>query len=150
GEFKEPKNEFYEGIEKGIQLFNEEKKEPRRVFKMDMTGIDAPKSADEFKRVWAETPESQGMTGTCWCFSTTSFYEAEIYRLSKQQIQLSELYTVYWQYVEKTKEFIRSRGKSAFGEGSETNGVASMMKKYGVVPYEAYSGMKVGQKFHDH
>ncbi len=150
GEFKENKNEFFEDIQKGIKLFNEEKKDPSLSFKMTYSGIDAPKSAEEFKRVWADNPESQGMTGTCWCFSTTSFYEAEIYRLSKQQIKLSELYTVYWQYVEKAREYVRTRGKSAFGEGSETNGVAAMMKKYGVLPYESYNGMKIGQKYHDH
>src|SRR6185295_17163102 len=121
GEYREIKNDFYEQIKKGVQLFNEEKKEPTKPFKMNFDGVDVPKSATEFKRVWADEPESQGMTGTCWCFSTTSFYEAEIYRLSKQQVKLSELYTVYWQYVEKAKEFVRTRGKSAFGEGSETN-----------------------------
>lgn len=150
GEFKEPKNEFFEGIKKGIELFNEEKKEPAKSFKMTYAGIDAPKSAEEFKKVWADNPESQGMTGTCWCFSTTSFYETEINRLSKQQIKLSELYTVYWQYVEKAREFVKTRGKSAFGEGSETNGVANMMKKYGIVPHESYEGMKISQKYHDH
>ena len=25
-----------------------------------------------------------------------------------------------------------------------------MMKKYGIVPWEAYNGMQPGQKFHDH
>ena len=150
GELREYKNAFFEDIKKGVQLFNEEKKEPAKSFRMNFDGIDVPKSANEFKRVWADEPESQGMTGTCWCFSTTSFYEAEINRLTKQQIKLSELYTVYWQYVEKAREYVKTRGKSAFGEGSETNGVAAMMKKYGIVPYESYNGMKIGQKYHDH
>lgn len=150
GEFREKKNEFYEQIQKGMETFYSEKKEPRRVFSMDYTGIDLPKSADEFKTVWAGPPVSQGITGTCWCFSTTSFYESEIYRLTKKQIRLSELYTVYWQYVEKAREFVNTRGKSLFGEGSETNAVQLMMKKYGMVPYEAYAGLKPGQPFHDH
>jgi bleomycin hydrolase len=100
--------------------------------------------------VYAGNPVSQGETGTCWCFSTTSFYESEIYRLTKQNIRLSELYTVYWQYVEKAKEFVRTRGKSSFGEGSETNAVQLMMKKYGIVPWESFNGMQPGQKYHDH
>lgn len=149
-EFKEKKNEFYEQIQKGMETFYTEKKEPKKSLAMDYTGIDLPKSASEFKTVWAGPPVSQGITGTCWCFSTTSFYESEIYRLSKKEVRLSELYTVYWQYVEKAREFVKTRGKSLFAEGSETNAVQIMMKKYGLVPYEAYKGIKPGQPFHDH
>ncbi len=112
--------------------------------------MDIPKSASEFKSVWINEPVSQGMTNTCWSFATTSFYEAEIYRLTKQQIRLSEMFTVYYEYVEKTKEFVRTRGESFVGEGSETNAVAKMMKKYGVLPQTAYSGLKIGQPYPDH
>lgn len=150
GEFKKVKNTFYEEIQKGVELFNKEPEEPNLKFKMNYEGVDVPKSLDEFTKVYAGNPVSQGETGTCWCFSTTSFYESEIYRLTKQNIRLSELYTVYWQYVEKANEFVRTRGKSFFGEGSETNAVQLMMKKYGMVPWETYNGMKIGQKFHDH
>ncbi|MBN8703534.1 MAG: peptidase C1 [Bacteroidetes bacterium] len=149
-EFKEHKNLFYEEIQKNAKLFSEDKPKPEKRFMMDYTGIDIPKSADEFTKVYTENPESQGITGTCWCFSTTSFYESEIYRLTKQKIALSELFTVYWQYVEKARYFVNARGKSEFGEGSQTNAVQLMMKKYGLVPHSAYSGVKIGQKFHDH
>lgn len=150
GEFKKVKNTFYEEIQKGVELFNKQPEDPNLKFKMNYDGVDVPKSLDEFTKVYAGEPVSQGETGTCWCFSTTSFYESEIYRLTKQNIRISELYTVYWQYVEKAKEFVRTRGKSFFGEGSETNAVQLMMKKYGIVPWEAYNGMQPGQKFHDH
>jgi bleomycin hydrolase len=86
----------------------------------------------------------------CWCFATTSYFESEIYRLSKRQIKLSELYTVYWEYVEKARRFVRERGKSAFGEGSEANAVTRIWKMYGIVPAAAYTGLRPGQKFHDH
>lgn len=150
GEFNSPSNDFYKEMKKANTAFFEEKPDVQKPFVMKYEGIDIPKSHTEFKSVWAGGPVSQGETGTCWCFSTTSFYESEIYRLSKQEIRLSELYTVYWQYVEKAREFINTRGKSAFAEGSETNAVAAMMKKYGLVPWEAYNGMVVGRKFHDH
>ena len=118
GEFKKVKNTFYEEIQKGVELFNKPAEEPNLRFKMSYEGVDVPKSLDEFTKVYAGNPVSQGETGTCWCFSTTSFYESEIYRLTKQNVRLSELYTVYWQYVEKSREFVRARGKSFFGEGS--------------------------------
>lgn len=150
GEFRQSKNEFYENIVKSNEAFTQKKEEKKAPFLMDYTGVDIPKSANEFKTVWTDKPESQGETGTCWCFSTTSFYESEIKRLTKQEIRLSELYTVYWQYVEKAREYVKTRGTSFFGEGSETNAVQLMMKKYGVVPLEAYNGIKAGQPFHDH
>ncbi|MDQ3046780.1 MAG: peptidase C1 [Bacteroidota bacterium] len=149
-QFKPKTNDFYEQIKKGTETFTETKKATPVAMKMDFTGIDIPKSDSEFKRVSAQKPESQGETGTCWCFSTTSFYESEIKRLSNQDIQLSELYTVYWQYVEKAKEFVRTRGTSVFDEGSETNAVQKMMKTYGIIPLEAYNGLKNGQPYHDH
>jgi bleomycin hydrolase len=148
--FKQKSNEFYDQIVKGNLIFEEQKKETPPVLKMDFTGVDVPKSASEFKMVYAQKPESQGETGTCWCFSTTSFYESEIKRISNQDIQLSELFTVYWQYVEKAKEFVRTRGTSVFDEGSETNAVGNMMKLYGTVPVESYNGLKPGQPYHDH
>ena len=148
--FKVKSNDFYEQIKKGIETFEEPKKTAPLSFRMDFTGMDVPKSASEFKTVFAQKPESQGETGTCWCFSTTSFYESEIKRISNQDIQLSELYTVYFEYVEKAKEFVRTRGVSLFDEGSETDDVARIMKTYGAVPLDAYKGMQPGQPYHNH
>jgi bleomycin hydrolase len=108
--FKPRSNEFYELMKKGNQAFSEQKPAAPLVLRMDHSGIDAPKSTSEFKTIFYQKPESQGEAGTCWCFSTTSFYESEIKRLTNQDIQLSELFTVYWQYVEKAKEFVRTRG----------------------------------------
>lgn len=145
-----PKNEFYEGITKANDAYFADKPEEHKKMMMDLTGIDYPKSTSEFTIVTADKPVSQGSTGTCWCFSTTSFYESEIYRLHKKHVSLSEMYTVYWQYVEKAKEYVHTRGASVFDEGSETNATQDMMKQYGMVPLEAYTGMKKGQPYHDH
>src|SRR4051812_49300889 len=92
--FKPKTNEYYEQMKKGNQIFGEPKTTAPLALRMDHSGIDVPKSISEFKTVIYQKPESQGETGTCWCFSTTSFYESEIKRLSNQDIQLSELYTV--------------------------------------------------------
>jgi len=145
-----PKNEFFENITKANSDFFSPKPEDHKRLMMDYSGIDIPKSMQEFTIVTADKPTSQGMTGTCWCFSTTSFYEAEIYRKTNKLVSLSEMYTVYWQYVEKAKEYVRTRGESVFGEGSETNATQIMMKKYGIVPAEDYTGLKAGQPYYDH
>ncbi|HET6243426.1 MAG: peptidase C1 [Bacteroidetes bacterium] len=141
---------FYEEIQKSNLESNSPKKEEKKSFKMDFSGLDVPVSVDEFKSSWCNKPISQGETGTCWCFSTSSFYESEIFRQTGQQIKLSELYIVYYEYIEKAREFVKTRGKSEFGEGSETNAVKRMMKTHGLVPLEAYNGLKNGRRFHDH
>lgn len=150
GVFVEPKPGFYDEILKSIKEYNEKPKTERKTFKMDFTGIDIPKSIDEFKYYWHNETVSQGNTGTCWSYATTSFFESEIYRLYNKKIKLSEMYTAYWEYVEKTKRFISERGNSEFGEGSEANAVTRIWNEYGIVPLEAYTGIKPEQKFHDH
>jgi len=151
GVFEEVKDGFYKKeILRSIDEFNNPEKEKKKEFKLDFSGMDIPKSKDEFTSYWYNDPISQGRTGTCWCFSTTSYFESEVYRLHKKKVKLSEMYTTYWEYVEKAKRFIKERGDSAFEEGSEANAVPRIWKIYGVVPAEAYSGIMPGQKYHDH
>ncbi len=151
GVFIEEKDGYYQNeILKSIKEFNEPEKEKKKYFRLDFTGMDLLKSKDEFTSYWHNEPVSQGRTGTCWCFSTTSYFESEVYRLYNKKVKLSEMFTVYWEYVEKAKQFIKERGNSAFEEGSEANAVPRIWKMYGAVPAEAYSGMLPGQKFHDH
>jgi len=150
GAMKPYANPAYNNIKKSLNDFNNPKKGDETRFLMDYTNVDIPKSMSEFKTVPATAPVSQGATNTCWCFSTLSFIESEVNRLTKQNVSLSQSYIVYWEYVEKAREFVRTRGTSAFGEGSESNAVTRMMKQYGLVPYESYTGLKPNQPFYDH
>jgi bleomycin hydrolase len=149
GIFVQPREGFYEQIEKTLGDYTPAKN-PKKSFKVDFTGIDLPTSENEFTAQWYNAPVSQGRTGTCWCFSTTSYFESEIYRQFHKKVKLSEIYTVYHEYIEKATRFIEERGKSAIGEGSEGNAVRRIWSKYGVVPEDAYTGLKPGQVFHDH
>ncbi len=148
--FEEPKEGFYKEIQKGIFEFNNPVKEKRKFFKLDFTGIDYPKSKEEFKYFWHNEPVSQAQTGTCWSFSTTSFFESEIFRLTGKKTALSPIFTAYWEYVDKVKEYVRTRGKSIVEEGSEANALTRVYKEYGAVPLAAYTGLLPGQQFHDH
>jgi bleomycin hydrolase len=131
-----------------------ERKEPAKVnksFVVDLTSASLPNKISLYKnQQWHNAPISQGSTSTCWCFSTTSFLETEAFRINKIQVKLSEIYTVYWEYVEKARRFIQKRGNSLFDEGSEANAVIRVWKKFGVVPAEAYSGLLNGRKYHNH
>ncbi len=148
--FVEKKNEFFEKIKKELNEYYQKKKEPKKKLAVDLSGMDLPTSVDQFKHYWYNPPISQGLTGTCWCFAGTSFFESEIYRLTGQKLKLSEMYTVYWEYVEKARRFVRKRGDSFFGQGSELNAVPKIWKQYGIVPEEVYPGKPADQPFHDH
>ncbi|MCX7737117.1 MAG: peptidase C1 [Candidatus Kapabacteria bacterium] len=150
GVFIDYKSEFWDTITTKTEQFKKRNDKKKLIFKMDFTGIDLPKSINEFKTVWHNEPISQGITGTCWCFSTTSYLESEIYRLTGKKMKISRMFTVYWEYVEKARRFVREFGNSEFGEGSQANAVTKIWKTYGCVPDEIYTGLKPDQPFHDH
>lgn len=139
-------------ILKGVEQFNaiKESVAPQATFKLDATGLFIPDNKTEFNTLWHNQPVSQGNTNTCWAFSAISMLESEIYRLSRQEIKLSEMYIAYYEYLERAKLFVQTRGNIYIGEGSEMNAVIKNMKKYGILPYTAYSGLKSEQEFHSH
>lgn len=150
GKFIEYENKFWNLIEKSVKEFESTSKEKDKKFLMDFEGMQLPTDAKEFNQVWHNQPISQGWTGTCWCFSGTSYFESEIKRQFDIEVKLSEMYTVYWEYVEKARRFVKERGNSAFAEGSQANAVMRMWTKYGIVPDEVFTGLKAGQVFHGH
>ena len=143
---------YYESILKDVNAVETqlEEKEPYKRFVMDQSNLDLPNNKSLYTTVWCQPTISQGNGGTCWCFSTSSLYESEIFRQTGKQVKLSEMYTVYWEYLEKARRFIEKRGDSNFSEGSEGNAVARIMNQYGIVPESAYTGKLHGRKFHTH
>jgi len=98
-----------------------------------------------------ETPViSQGRTGTCWSFSSTSFLESEIIRLTGKQIDLSEMYTVRNTYPLKAENFVMRQGKAQFGEGGLAHDVINSVRDYGIVPNLTYSGIFSTDESHNH
>ncbi len=120
-----------------------------RVLRASPANLDAPKAPSEFGQVWHFPPVNQGLTGQCWSFAATSFFEAEVHRLDGRPVKLSEMHTVYWEFVEKARRFIQGHGDSVFGRGSEPDALIAVWKQYGVVPAEAYPGMVSGRDFYD-
>jgi bleomycin hydrolase len=117
---------------------------------VDFSTVKAPHSLAEFHSVWHQPPVCQGVSGMCWCFATTSFLESEANRLHQVQPQLSTLHSVYWEYVEKAKGFCDSRGSSVFGQGSQTDAALRAFSRHGVVPADQFTGLRPGQKNHNH
>jgi bleomycin hydrolase len=97
---------FYtESILKDVKDVEEklEEKAPYLRFVMDQSGIDLPNDPSLYKTVWSNPTESQGNAGTCWSFSTTSFYESEVLRQHGKKVEISEIYSAYFEYVEKAR-----------------------------------------------
>ncbi len=147
GLFVENKNEFLDQIEYKNKKYSEGGKER---FIMDFEGMDLPRSPEEFTTYWHNDPISQGNSGTCWCFCTTSFYESEIYRTTGKKIKLSEMYTVYWEYVEKARRYVQKLGNSRFTQGSMSNHIPIIWEKYGIVPADTYTALNENEPFYNH
>lgn len=123
----------------------------RRDFRVDLSQLRRPRGPEDFPhRAWAFPPVAQYLTGTCWSFATTSFFESEIKRLSGREVKLSELWSVYHEYLDKARRYVATRGRSVFEEGSESEAIPRLWKVYGIVPESAYRGVLAADGRHNH
>lgn len=94
--------------------------------------------------------KNQAGTGTCWCFATTSFIESELLRMGKGEYDLSEMYIVRYNYVDKLKDNFVQQGKGNLGQGSVGHDWITEFVKNGIVPDEVYTGLNYGMANHNH
>lgn len=95
--------------------------------------------------------ENQGNTGTCWSFSSLSFFESELMRMGVKQPQtLSEMYIVRKAYEAKADRFIRMDGKINFSEGGAFHDIPYIVKRNGIVPTSVYTGLSNGKTSYNH
>lgn len=102
------------------------------------------------KDIEANPVISQDATGTCWSFSTTSFLEAEIIRLTGKHIDLSEMYNVRNTYPKKAWNYVMRQGKAQFGEGGLAHDVINSARDFGIVPQSVYSGKLATDEKYNH
>ncbi|WP_339917894.1 C1 family peptidase [Yeosuana marina] len=94
--------------------------------------------------------KNQGNTGTCWSFSTSSFAESEIYKNTQQDIDISEMFTVRKTYEDKAWDYVMRQGKTQFSQGGLSHDVINAIKKNGLVPESAFSGVLGTDKKYNH
>ncbi len=94
--------------------------------------------------------ENQYRSGTCWSFSSLSFMESEMIRTGKGNVNLSEMFVVNRCYTDKAEFYVRMHGHLNFGGGGAFHDIPYVMKKYGLVPEEAYKGLNYGTEKHVH
>src|SRR5215475_12474880 len=113
----------------------------------------APLQTPQFfdvKTLKATSVKNQAMTGTCWCFATTSLVEREEIRKENKEIDLSEMFTVRIMYIEKAKNYILRGGKAQFGEGGLGHDEIRAVANYGAIPLASYTGLLDGEKSYNH
>lgn len=120
---------------------------------------DAAKSSTKAEEGYKFTPvveikatpvKNQAGTGTCWCFATTSFIESELLRTGKGEYDLSEMYIVRYNYVDRLKDNFVQQGKGNLGQGSVGHDFMIEFVKNGIVPDEVYTGLNYGMPNHNH
>lgn len=95
--------------------------------------------------------QNQNQTSTCWSFSSLSFFESEMIRLGKgKDFNLSEMFVVNKVYSLKADNYIRMHGKTNFGEGGGFPDAINVLKNYGMVPEDVYTGKKDPAAPHNH
>lgn len=94
--------------------------------------------------------ENQNRTGTCWSFSSLSFFESELIRMGKGEHNLSEMYIVRNAYLGKAENYLRMYGTFNFGQGGAFHDIPWVIERYGIVPEDAYKGLEYGEETHNH
>ena len=98
----------------------------------------------------ANEVQNQNRTGTCWSFSALSFIESELMRQGKGTHKLSEMYVVRKAYEDKAENYVRMHGSANFSQGGAFHDIPYVIKKYGIMPQEAYKGLNYGLDQHNH
>lgn len=96
------------------------------------------------KQATVTSVKNQYRSGTCWCYSALSFVESEIIRQKGIEVDLSEMFVVNHAYFDRAVKYIRLDGKLGFSAGSSFGDVFEVIKSYGIVPQDVYSGMNYG------
>lgn len=91
--------------------------------------------------------KSQGSTGTCWSFATTSFLESELLRMGKGEVDLSEMFFVANAYKNKAVQYFLYQGNNNFGQGGQAHDVLDVIRQYGMVPDSVFPGIKKDGRF---
>jgi aminopeptidase C len=78
--------------------------------------------------------KDQNRSGTCWDYSTLSFFEAEILKATGKKYDLCESFVANKTYMERATQVVRFHGDCQFSQGGSSEDVLATMKTHGIVP----------------
>ena len=95
--------------------------------------------------------KDQNRSGTCWCFSTIGFLESEILRTKGIELDLSEMFIVNHNMLDRATYFVRQYGEgSQYAPGGSAYDVLYCMEHYGLVTQDAMPGIRYGDTLPNH
>ncbi|MBE0639115.1 MAG: aminopeptidase [Bacteroidales bacterium] len=101
-------------------------------------------------RLTSTPVKNQYRSGTCWSYSGVAFLESELLKAGKGEFDLSEAFIIRQAYLEKAIQYVRWHGEKNFGSGGAAHDVIEIIRKYGIVPEEAYNGLVIGEDLFVH
>ncbi len=95
--------------------------------------------------------KNQNQAGTCWCYSSLAFIEAELLRMGKGEYDFSEMYLVHNTYLDRADKAVRTHGDVSFSQGGSFYDVIYGMEAFGLVPEaEMRPGVMYGMELSNH
>ena len=86
------------------------------------------------KEIPVTSMKDQNRSGTCWDYSTLSFFEAEILKATGRKYDLCESFVANKTYMERAIQVVRFHGDCQFAQGGSAEDVLATMKTHGIVP----------------
>ena len=81
--------------------------------------------------------KDQNRSGTCWDYSTLSFFEAEILKATGKTYDLCESFVANKTYMERAIQVVRYHGDCQFAQGGSAEDVLATLKAHGICPEDA-------------
>ena len=81
--------------------------------------------------------KDQNRSGTCWDYSTLSYFEAEILKANGRTYDLCESFVANKTYMDRATQVVRLHGDCQFSQGGSAYDVLYVLKNYGICPEEA-------------
>lgn len=98
-----------------------------------------------------DTPvKNQASSGTCWSYATAAFIESELLRNGKGEHDISEMFAVRINYLNKMNDNYLRRGNGNLGQGSLAHMFTNIVKRHGMIPQEAYNGINYQSELNNH
>jgi len=81
--------------------------------------------------------KDQNRSGTCWDYSTMSFFEAEILKATGKTYDLCESFVANKTYMDRAIQVVRYHGDCQFSQGGSAEDVLATLKTWGICPEDA-------------
>jgi len=81
--------------------------------------------------------KDQNRSGTCWAYSTLSYFESEILKKTGKTYDLCEMFVANHTYMDRATMAVRMHGDVSFAQGGSAYDVLYCLQNYGICPESA-------------